>query len=108
MSGLPVQSLNARNAAMYGLSLAEVGNDSEAERWLEWALDRRPSERVMRSLLNVYRRQDKTKEVRRICEAHRKNPNLEKLVKEECPEPKPANQQMMEQLEKKYRERKSQ
>jgi tetratricopeptide (TPR) repeat protein len=85
-SKLPIDALNPRNTAMYGISLHEVGRDDDAEQWLEQSLERRPTQRVFRTLVEIYNASESADELQRMCESYRSHPNLQEVVAENCPE----------------------
>ncbi|MGM0555683.1 MAG: hypothetical protein ACQEVA_04805 [Myxococcota bacterium] len=101
-SKLPIDALNPRNTAMYGIALHEVGRDDDAEHWLERALERRPTPRILKTLVKIYRKNENDEELIRVCEKYRSNPNLEDVVAEECPEPvdqEKLQEQLRQQIE---------
>ena len=103
-SKLPIDALNPRNASMYGLALHEVGRDDDAEHWLEHSLERRPTERVFETLVEIYRAEENDQELVRMCDKYRSHPNLKEKVVEICPEPvdkEKLEEQIRRELQKK-------
>lgn len=84
---LPVDALNPRNAAMYGLALAKVGRQADAVPWLALSMQRRPTSSTLSALLDLYGELGDEEQLRRICDVYRENPNLQDVIKDRCPEP---------------------
>jgi Flp pilus assembly protein TadD len=84
-SDLPVDALNPRNTAMYGIALHEVGRNDDAEHWLEHSLERRPTVRVFETLIGIYRKTENQRELTGTCDQFRTHPNLGERADEICP-----------------------
>ncbi|MFB6351410.1 MAG: tetratricopeptide repeat protein [Bradymonadaceae bacterium] len=84
ISGLSLRELNLEAMRIYGLSLAELGDDNKARQWLEWVVDRNPDPEVVATLIAVYDRLERKGARERICRKFRKREAYQKATKP-CP-----------------------
>ncbi len=105
ISELSLEEMNVDSMRIYGLSLAELGENEKARQWLEWVVERKPDPEVVGSLLEVYDRLDQSEDRRRICRQFRKRDAYSEVT-ESCPSP--IEEMDEETLEKLRKQRKNQ
>jgi tetratricopeptide (TPR) repeat protein len=92
---LPAAELDSDSMALYGRSLAALGQYSQAQRWLAGAVDDDPSAQNVAALFEVYRELGDEKKLHQLCQRFEDEDGLEEIF-EDCPE-----QQIIEHLKNK-------
>lgn len=106
ISKLSLQQLNIEAMRIYGLSLAELGENEDARQWLDWVVDRKPNPETVGALLIVYERLGQKEARRQICQKFREREAYQKVT-ESCPSPveDPPEEKLQKLREMKRNER---
>lgn len=108
ISGVAVGELNVDAMRIFGRSLAEIGENERAQRWLEWVVERKPDPETVAALLEVYRRLDRDEKRRSLCERFRERDEYEETTSS-CPESEAReeleNEEKMRRIREKLRKK---